>query len=68
MGYASFLTDDRSGVWWRVYAGQCTSSRRRSSAQHTKNVLRHSVASVHYYIIWLGDGHRCPPMGISQPY
>ncbi|CEL04692.1 hypothetical protein ASPCAL05818 [Aspergillus calidoustus] len=27
-------------------------------SQHTQNILQHSTASLHYFVLWMGNGHR----------
>ncbi|KAB8210838.1 hypothetical protein BDV34DRAFT_220017 [Aspergillus parasiticus] len=58
VGYASFVTDVRQIDWWRMYCGQCFLAWRRIMCQHTQAILRSSTSSLHYYILWIGNGNR----------
>ncbi|KAB8261064.1 hypothetical protein BDV32DRAFT_137719 [Aspergillus pseudonomiae] len=58
VGYASLVTDIRHIDWWRMYCGQCFLAWRRIMCQHTQAILRNSTSSLHYYILWMGNGNR----------
>ncbi|GKZ28548.1 hypothetical protein AbraIFM66950_009439 [Aspergillus brasiliensis] len=57
-GYASIVCDDRNALWWRLYVGQCSSTWRRIVCQHAQQIMRGSTASLYYFILWIGNGHR----------
>ncbi|KAL7946634.1 hypothetical protein V8C42DRAFT_292343 [Trichoderma barbatum] len=58
VGYASFVTDQRNSGYLRVYVGQCNAPRRRIYSQHMQSILQGSYETLHYFILWLGNGHR----------
>ncbi|KAJ3566063.1 hypothetical protein NPX13_g7276 [Xylaria arbuscula] len=57
-GYIDFVTDDRNPLWLRLYVGQYTIAIRRILRQHSQNILKGSYESLHYFILWMGNGHR----------
>ena len=57
-GYADYVTDNRHADYLRNYVGQSTLSERRILRQHVQSILGGSFDSLHYFIIWLGNGHR----------
>ncbi|KAJ5179717.1 hypothetical protein N7492_002927 [Penicillium capsulatum] len=58
IGYLDFITDDRSPEWLRYYVGQCEIAKRRLVNGHAQEALRASLSSLHYFIVWMGNGHR----------
>lgn len=58
MGYASVVTDSRLPAWWRMYVGQCSRPWRRIVCQHSQAILQGSKSSLHYYMLWMGNGNR----------
>lgn len=58
MGYLDFITDDRDDNWHRLYVGQCMEVLRRLVNGHAQYVLQASTSTLHYFIIWIGNGHR----------
>jgi hypothetical protein len=56
--YLDFVTDVRCQEWFRLYVGQTNEPHRRIVHQHIQKVLKGSTKSLHYYIIWLGNGNR----------
>ncbi|KFA79846.1 hypothetical protein S40288_11428 [Stachybotrys chartarum IBT 40288] len=57
-GYLDFITDSRSTDYFRLYVGQFSLGARRIVRQHVQSVLQGSIESLHYYILWLGNGTR----------
>ncbi|KAH7309675.1 hypothetical protein B0I35DRAFT_440443, partial [Stachybotrys elegans] len=57
-GYMSAITDDRKSDYLRLYVGQSKTLCRRILRGHTQEILRSSYSTLHYFIIWLGNGHR----------
>ncbi|RDK36964.1 hypothetical protein M752DRAFT_322002 [Aspergillus phoenicis ATCC 13157] len=57
-GYASLICDDRDPLWWRLYVGQCSLSWRRIVCQHAQQIMNNSTASLYYFNLWIGNGHR----------
>lgn len=57
-GYVDFVLDDRNGLYLRLYVGQSVILRGRIRKGHAANILRGSNSSLHYFIIWKGNGHR----------
>lgn len=57
-GYLDFVTDDRRNDWLRFYAGQFKDPVRRILRQHSESILKGSCTSLHYFMIWMGNGHR----------
>lgn len=58
VGYLDYVLDDRSDLYIRYYVGQTKFSGRRILVEHMQSILRASFQSLHYYILWLGNGHR----------
>ncbi|BCR98572.1 uncharacterized protein AKAW2_40255A [Aspergillus luchuensis] len=58
LGYASIVCDDRDTSWWRLYIGQCSLSWRRIVCQHAQQIIKGSTASLYYFNLWIGNGHR----------
>ena len=58
MGYLDYVTDDRDEDYVRNYVGQCALGHRRILSQHAQSILRGTHDSLHYFILWLGNGHR----------
>lgn len=58
LGYLDFITDSRDAHWLRLYVGQTNNARRRIISQHLQEVQKGSFESLHYFIIWLGNGTR----------
>ncbi|KAI1277581.1 hypothetical protein F5Y07DRAFT_407170 [Xylaria sp. FL0933] len=57
-GYLDFVTDDRDPQWLKLYVGQYTVAVRRILRQHSQSILNGSYESLHYFILWMGNGHR----------
>lgn len=57
-GYLSYITDDRNNKYVRFYVGQCSEARRRIIRQHVQSIQRQRHDNLHYYVTWLGNGHR----------
>jgi len=57
-GYLDYVTDVRHADYLRNYVGQSALSERRILRQHVQSILGGSYASLQYFIIWLGNGHR----------
>ncbi|KKA22591.1 hypothetical protein T310_3382 [Rasamsonia emersonii CBS 393.64] len=55
-GYLNFVKDDRDEKYWRPYVGQSENPLLRIK-QH-KNIINLACDTLHYYVIWKGDGHR----------
>ncbi|QKX64287.1 uncharacterized protein TRUGW13939_11460 [Talaromyces rugulosus] len=58
IGYLNFVTDTRCQEWFRLYVGQTNEPQRRIVNQHIQKSLKGSTKSLHYYMIWLGNGDR----------
>jgi len=58
VGYLDYITDDRCENYVRFYIGQTIASSRRLLLDHSQAVLRGETTSLHYFIPWLGNGHR----------
>ncbi|RAK90633.1 hypothetical protein BO79DRAFT_262415 [Aspergillus costaricaensis CBS 115574] len=58
LGYASIVCDDRDTLWWRLYIGRCSLSWRRIVCQHAQQIIKGSTASLYYFSLWIGNGHR----------
>jgi hypothetical protein len=58
MGYLDFVTDSRDREWLRLYVGQCVEVLRRVVNGHAQSILKTSIDSLHYFMIWLGNGSR----------
>lgn len=58
MGYLDFITDSRDREWLRLYVGQCAEVLRRVVNGHAQSILKASIDSLHYFMIWLGNGCR----------
>lgn len=58
MGYLDYVTDDRNAGYIRMYVGQSLEARRRLFSQHSQSMLRGDTSCLHYFVIWLGNGHR----------
>ncbi|KAK2751804.1 hypothetical protein FQN55_009246 [Onygenales sp. PD_40] len=56
-GYMNFVTDLRNDNYWRPYVGQSEKPRMRIQ-QHTRNILALKRDTLHYYIVWKGNGQR----------
>lgn len=56
--YLIYVTDDRNTAYLRFYVGQTASLKRRVLSQHFQNTMQGSVETLHYFTIWLGNGHR----------
>jgi hypothetical protein len=55
---ASNPTDRRCHQYLRLYVGQTIRSWRRFLVEHVQAILRGNVSSLHYFILWLGNGYR----------
>lgn len=58
MGYLDFITDSRDREWLRLYVGQCVEVLRRVINGHAQSILKASIDTLHYFMIWLGNGCR----------
>jgi hypothetical protein len=58
MGYLDYVTDRRNPDYIRNYIGQTLQARRRLFSQHSQSILHGDTSSIHYFIIWLGNGSR----------
>jgi hypothetical protein len=58
IGYLDYVVDSRDALYVRWYVGQSRSPRRRIISQHSQSMLRGENSSLHYFIIWLGNGYR----------
>ncbi|KAI4593066.1 hypothetical protein KJ359_010153 [Pestalotiopsis sp. 9143b] len=57
-GYVDYITDSRRPDYVRTYVGQCRENNRRLLRQHAQCMLQGSFETLHYYILWLGNGFR----------
>lgn len=57
-GYCDYITDDRDPDYFRLYIGQTNNSVRRVVLTHAQCILRGEYSSLHYFILWMGNGHR----------
>ncbi|KAF5967000.1 hypothetical protein FBULB1_11387 [Fusarium bulbicola] len=58
MGYLDYVTDSRKSGYIRTYVGQSLEARRRLFSQHSQSMLRGDTSSLHYFVVWLGNGSR----------
>jgi hypothetical protein len=58
MGYLDYVVDSRDACYVRFYVGQSLSPRRRIFSQHNQSMLRGENSTLHYFILWLGNGSR----------
>lgn len=58
IGYLDYVTDDRDAEYFRNYVGQATNGEVRILSNHCLNILNGHHDTLHYYIIWSGNGHR----------
>lgn len=58
VGYCDYITDTRNPEYVRLYIGQTKSAERRILLQHIQAIRRGDHSSLHYFILWLGNGHR----------
>ncbi|KAL1859594.1 hypothetical protein VTK73DRAFT_7567 [Phialemonium thermophilum] len=57
-GYLDAITDDRDKNYLRLYVGQSKGLPNRIFDTHRLQMLMFSTKSLHYFIVWLGNGHR----------
>lgn len=57
-GYLDAITDDRDVDYLRLYVGQSKGLENRIYDTHRLEILMFSTKSLHYFILWLGNGHR----------
>jgi hypothetical protein len=58
IGYLDYVTDDRVIDYYRPYVGQTTDGEKRIILDHIHAVLLSQTSTLHYYIVWRGNGHR----------
>ncbi|TPX17021.1 uncharacterized protein E0L32_012331 [Thyridium curvatum] len=58
MGYIDFVTDDRDDKYFRLYHGQAKCASRRILREHNQAIFSSANDTLHYYILWVGNGHR----------
>lgn len=58
IGYLDYVTDDRYENYLRHYVGQTGKSVRRIVYDHVQNLVQGRNNTLHYFILWLGNGHR----------
>ncbi|KAK1763475.1 hypothetical protein QBC33DRAFT_622894 [Phialemonium atrogriseum] len=58
IGYLDYVTDDRNDEYIRPYSGQTNKGPRRIIVQHAQSILLNKSNSLHYFVIWVGNGHR----------
>jgi hypothetical protein len=58
VGCLVYITDRRCHQYPRLYVGQTIRSWRRILVEHVQAILRGNVSSLHYFILWLGNGYR----------
>lgn len=58
VGYLDYVTDTRCDNYVRLYVGQSIKSSRRILIDHAQSILQGRCTSLHYFIVWLGNGHR----------
>ncbi|KAJ4145596.1 hypothetical protein LMH87_004442 [Akanthomyces muscarius] len=58
VGYLDYVTDSRCDNYLRFYVGQTIKSTRRIMIDHCQSILKCKNSSLHYFIVWLGNGYR----------
>jgi len=58
MGYLDYITDDRRAEYFRLYHGQAEIAYRRILRDHGQAIFGGANNTLHYFILWLGNGHR----------
>jgi hypothetical protein len=58
MGYMDFITDKRNVAYNRRYVGQTGRAKRRIVREHFQMLINNSTLSIHYFIVWIGNGTR----------
>lgn len=58
VGYLDYVTDSRCENYLRFYVGQTIKSTRRIMIDHCQSILKCRNSSLHYFIVWLGNGYR----------
>lgn len=56
-GYLSFIVDNRDPNYIRYYVGQSQNPASRIK-QHMKAIVDAKCDTLHYYVVWKGEGHR----------
>lgn len=57
-GYLDYVTDDRNYHYFRLYHGQAAVACKRIIHDHGQAISQCFHNSLHYFILWLGNGHR----------
>jgi hypothetical protein len=58
VGYMDFITDSRLEPFVRTYVGQTGDGCRRIMQNHAQAIMQGRNESLHYFILWLGNGSR----------
>lgn len=58
VGYLDYITDSRLQQYVRLYVGQSGKSYARIIEQHIQAILRGKRDTLHYFILWMGNGNR----------
>ncbi|GAB1312042.1 hypothetical protein MFIFM68171_02252 [Madurella fahalii] len=58
MGYIDYITDYRDNKYFRMYHGQAGFAHRRITRDHGQAIVGGRNDSLHYFLLWLGNGHR----------
>lgn len=58
IGYLDYVTDSRLEEYFRIYVGQSGHRLARIMQQHIQSVLQSKRNSLHYFILWIGNGFR----------
>lgn len=58
VGYMDYITDCRLHTYFRPYVGQSGDGFRRVMQNHVRAILEAQNKSLHYFIMWIGNGAR----------